>query len=303
MSKRFLLGLIVVLMITNICTLLFWDKGNGVVKVQKDEGREEKITTKERVAKIENKEIFYEDWIDSLTKTYGKRHLKEMIDKELVKQLAEKKNIHVNEKLIEREIAYLTTLQGAMTKSELEREEEKWREEVLFRYQLEELLVGDLSVPEEDIISYYNTYRNQYDFTASLQFSHIVVETFDEAEKVMSELETGASFHLLAQEYSIDDETNGNGGYLGFYTKTSQFIPRKYFEVAEEMDEYSYSEPFQTDNSVVIIYLHKRLPSITFTYDEIKQHVKNELALYELEQPLSTDSLWEQYDIEWVYEK
>lgn len=290
-------------MITNISTLLFWDKEKEVVYVPTDEKSEKKIKKKERVAKIGTEEILYEDWIDSLAKTYGKKHLKEMIDKELVKQLAEDKDIHISEKLIDREISYLITMQGIMDESELEKEMDKWQEEVLHRYRLEELLVGDITIPEEDINHHYNIYKNQYDFAASIQLSHIVVDGFDEAKKIIDELDTGASFHLLAQEYSIDEETNKNGGYLGFYTKVSQFIPNKYFEIAEDMDEYSYSEPFQTDHGVAIIYLHQNLPSINFSYEEIKEHIKNELALYDLEQSLSTDSLWEQSEIEWIYEE
>ena len=301
MSKRLLFGVIVVLIITNVATLLFLDKEKDT-KVHVDDESEKTITSKERVAKVGDKEIVYEDWIASLQKAYGEKHLKEMIDRELVEQLAEENNIQINEKLIEREIYYLATMQGIMSKSEIEKEEKKWRENALFRYQLEELLVGDVNIPEQEIRNHYNTYRSQYDFKASMQFSHIIVDDFEIADKVLEELDSGASFHLLAQEYSNDDETKNIGGYLGYYTKTSQFIPHKYFEIAESMEEHSYSDPFQTDNGVAIIYLHRDLPSVTFTYDEIKQHIKNELALKELEQPLTTKPLWEQRDIEWIYE-
>jgi len=301
MSKRFLMGIIVVLMITNIATLLFWDK-NEKVEVKTGSENEEKITTKESVAEVGNKEIFYEDWIQSLRENYGKKHLKEMIDKELVKQIAADRNIEINDKLIEKDIAYLTTMQGALPKSELEKEKEKWYEEVLYRYQLEEILVGDIDIPDEEAANYFNIYKNQYDFSASMQLSHIIVDTFEEAEKVINELDDEASFHLLAQEYSIDEETKDNGGYLGFYPETSQFIPHNYFEIAKDMDDYSYSEPFQSDQGVVIIYLHQKLPSITFTFDEVKQHVKNELALSDLEQQLTTETLWKQNDVKWIYE-
>src|SRR5690625_4152690 len=146
-----------------------------------------------------------------------------MIDRELVSQLANERGIELNEKLIDRDIAYLATMQGVMTKSEREKEESRWREEILFRYQLEELLLSDVDIPEEEIQHHYQTYKNQYDFTESMQFSHIVVNDMAQAEKVIEELNAGASFQLLAQEYSLDDETRSRGGYLGFYTKESQF--------------------------------------------------------------------------------
>ena len=67
------------------------------------------------------------------------------------------------------------------------------------------------------------------------------------------------------------------------------------------MDEHSYSEPFIADNGVAILYLHRKLPAIEFTYDEIKPYMESELALQEMDQSLIADPLWEQLDIDWIY--
>src|SRR5699024_2427601 len=165
------------------------------------------------------------------------------------------------------------------------------------------LLTEDEEVQEDDIREYYDGYHKQYDFKASIQLSHIVLPDMETAEKVKQELDSGASFQLLAQEYSIDEKTKDDGGYLGFFVHTSQFIPDGYIEKVADMDEYSYSEPFNTSKGVAIIYLHRKLPSITFTYDEIKPYIKSELALEQMDQSLTADPLWHNFDIDWVYEK
>lgn len=301
MSRKLLLGLIVVLVVTNLFTLLLLDKEPEVIHVQTNGDNGKQVGKTEQVAKVGDTEISYEDWIDSLTRKYGERHLKDMIDRELVSQLAKERGIEINEKLIDRDVAYLATMQGVMTKSEREKEENRWREEILFRYQLEELLLSDVHIPEDEIQRHYQTYKNQYDFSESLQFSHIIVEDLAQANKVIEELNAGASFQLLAREYSLDDETKARGGYLGFFTKVSQFVPQKYFEVATDMNDDSYSEPFQTDQGFVILYLHQHLPSITFTYEEIRDHVRNELAKNEIDYPITASILWDEYDIEWIY--
>lgn len=299
MSKRLMLSIVVVLVITNIATLLFLGQSNSVLL----EGDNEiKIETNKSVASIGNEDIAYEDWLSSLRESYGERHLRGMINHNVVDQLSKQKGIQINEKIIDYEISLLTTMQGVMTKKEAESIEKKWRKEILYRYKLEVLLTEDVIIPEEDIKGFYANYGKQYDFTASTQFSHIVVDNFETAEKVIKELDEGASFNLLAQEYSNDEETRSAGGYLGFFTKTSQFLPSGYYEAASEMEEYSYSDPFKTDNGIAIIYLHRSLPSITFTYEEMKDHIGSELGLIELEQSLNTEPLWEQLDIEWIYD-
>src|SRR5690625_7620394 len=96
-----------------------------------DGGNEKKVTKKDRIAKVGDTEILYEDWLNSLQSVYGQKLLEEMINKELVKQLVEENNIQINEKLIEKEISFLATMQGVMSESEIEREEKKWREDIL----------------------------------------------------------------------------------------------------------------------------------------------------------------------------
>lgn len=303
MSKRFLLSIILVLILTNMITLLFWNQndhkpGSDVI----DHKGEKQITTNKPVATIEGEEISYEDWNKALQAEYGEMHLKKLIDRSVVEQLAEKRDIQINEKLIDHDIALLTTMQSVMTEDEIATAEEKWREDLLYRYRLEALLAEDIDISEEEVKNFYEGYKNQYDFSSSLQFSHIIVESLEEAEKVIDELDAGASFDLLAKEYSIDEETKDVGGYLGYFTSTSQFLPAGYYEKAVDMEEYSYSKPFDTGDGFAIIYLHRHLPSINFTYDEIKDQIKIELALKDQGKILSADLLWEQLDIDWIYE-
>lgn len=300
MSKRLLLGIIVVLLVTNIATLLFLE-GNDEVVLEGDE--ETTVSSKEPVATIDGEEITYANWMEKLRETHGKNELKSMINRNIVTKLAAEKNIEINEKVIERELAYLVSMQGVMTEEEYKAEKEKWREDIIYRYQLELLLTEDISIPEEELQTYYNQYKNQYDFTPAMQLSHILVQDMDTAEKVYSELEEGASFDLLAQEYSLDEDTRRDGGYLGFINTNSQFFPNGYEEVAKETGEHAYSEPFAADNGIAIIYVHQTLPAIEFTYEEIKPYVKSELALHQEKINPTADPLWEEVEVDWIFSK
>ncbi|MUK88051.1 protein secretion protein [Ornithinibacillus sp. L9] len=302
MSRRFLMALIAVLLITNIATLMLWTR-SGPGEVVEDEASDMQIDTKKPVASIDGDEITYEAWMAALRDNYGQKQLKTMIDRTVVNKLADQQGITVHEKVINREIALLASMQGVMTEEETEKMEEKWRDEIIYRYQLEALLAEGINVSEDDMRAYYDQYHNQYNFTESIQFSHILVEDQETAEKVKGELDNGASFSLLAKEYSIDEDTRDAGGYFGYYTTNSQFLPNGYKEKASEMEEYSYSEPFLTDQGYAIMYLHRSMPEITFTYDELKPYIKNELALVSSEVSLVADSLWDTMEIDWLYNK
>ncbi len=299
-ERKILLAIIAVLLVTNVITLIFANRGGDEVMVD-DAGEEKTVASNEPVATVGGETITYGNWMENLRSTYGERMLKTMIDREIVTKLAEEKNIEISEKVIEREIAYLTSMQGPLSEEELNKEKEKWRDEIIYRYQLEFLLTEDISIPDEEVERYYSGYKNQYNFRSAMQLSHILVSDMETAEKVYDELEQGANFEMLAREYSIDDETKHNGGYLGFINTNSQFFPNGYEEVANEMEEHTYSEPFVADNGVAIIYLHQKLPEIEFTYEEIKPYVENELALHQENIPLEATPLWEEVDVDWIY--
>lgn len=298
MSKRMLLSIVVVLIILNIATLILWKReGRTVIE---ESGQRLKPT--EDVATVGKETISYQDWMQSLRSSYGKEHLKTMIDRLVVSQLANEQQITIDEKIIDRDIAILTTMHGVLTMEEKVALTEQWREDIIYRYQLEALLTEGIEIAEDDMRDYYDKYRKQYNFSESVQLSHIIVENQTTAEKIVNELREGASFPLLAQEYSIDEETIDAGGYLGHFKEESQFLPSDYFEKAITMEEESFSEPFQTDQGVVILWLHSHLPEYQFTYEEIKPYIERELALNTLEQSLEAKSLWDKLDIEWVYE-
>ncbi|MFD1337339.1 peptidyl-prolyl cis-trans isomerase [Oceanobacillus iheyensis] len=301
MSKKLLLGIVVVLLITNIATLLFVGDSNDSEVVSDGKGEKE-INRNEAVATVAGEEISYDEWMTGLRNMQGQKHLKQMIDKEVVNTLAEQEGIEVSEKIIDREVSFLYTMQGILTEDDAAEEEERWREEIKYRYQLEQLLTKDIEIPEEELRSYYDTYGNQYDFSSSVKLSHILVEDMETAEQVHQELEDGASFKLLAREYSIDDETRQNGGYMGSIYTSSQFLLDSYETQAANMENHTYSEPFQAENGVAIMYLHRKLPAIEFTYDEVQPYVHSEVAMHEEGLTLEADQLWEEVDIEWIYE-
>jgi foldase protein PrsA len=296
MTRKFLWGVIVLLLLTNLLTISVWmnDRSDSdYLDVEVDD--------RKPVASIGKDSISYQEWMQKLESKYGKHVLQTMIDKKVVFQLAKKEGLAINEKVINREISLLLTMQGILSEGEIKKRKKQWAEDIKYRVYLDDLFTRDIEVTETQVAEYYERYSDQYDFQESIQLSHILVQDRETAQKIIRELNDGASFASLAREYSVDDNTRMDGGYLGYFTNSSELLPTEYYTEAIEMKEGTYSGPLLVANGVAVIYLHQLLPSVTFTFDEAKAEVKRDLALERLKSPPSADLLWDQYDIDWIY--
>ncbi len=62
---------------------------------------------------------------------------------------------------------------------------------------------------------------------------HILVATQEEAEQILQQLNAGADFAALAQQYSLDESTKDRGGDLGFFPRGTLTLP--------EVEEVAFS--------------------------------------------------------------
>lgn len=293
MNQRVLLVIIALLLITNIGTLLTREKGSDsndptvsdTGTVQSEDGV---------VGRIGSKEITEQEWLSTLQKEYGEEVLQKLIDHEVVFQLAEETGITINEKLVKRDLLAAESVQGLLTEEERKQLQGQWEKDILFRYYLEELLTRDVKVPEEDVREFFDKDPHYFDFDESYQVSQIVLGSKEEGNQVWEELENGASFAMLAREYSEDPYTANNGGYLGFYTDESQYFSPSFYEEAAKLKEGEYTKPFQTNEGTTILYLHRKLPAVTFSFDEVKDQIRREIAMDLINLPLDARPLWEE---------
>lgn len=84
----------------------------------------------------------------------------------------------------------------------------------------DEVLQRELSsrvrLDNEEIHAYYRAHTQEY--TQEVQVKHILLNTREEAEEILQQLNAGAAFEALAQQHSVD-MTAARGGDLGFLNK------------------------------------------------------------------------------------
>ncbi len=86
--------------------------------------------------------------------------------------------------------------------------------------------------------------------------SHILVETLDEANQVIADLEAGGSFEDIAREQSLDPGSGASGGSLGCGS-ASQFVP-EFGEAVLTQPVGEVGEPVQTDFGFHVIRVDAR---------------------------------------------
>ncbi|WP_108672112.1 peptidyl-prolyl cis-trans isomerase [Peribacillus acanthi] len=297
MTNKQLWSVVIGLILLNVMTiLLFATKPFASDKVFHTEDQQDVVAT------IGKQTISQQDWMNELEQRYGKEVLKEMIDEKVILETAKKYDVKVSDQELDRELILLKTMYGSFDQQQLENEE-KWRMQLKTSILLEKLLTKDVDIPEKTIKKYYEENKKTFEVPETFHLSHIVVKKKDEAEKVVDELKNGATFSLLAMEKSVDDFTSNQGGDIGFLSDSNEKYPKEYFHQAGKLEKGKWSPIIKVDNGYSIIYLHERIKSKKYSYDEVKDQIRRQVAMDQIEQPASPDYFWDEQKVDWYYGK
>lgn len=137
----------------------------------------------------------------------------------------------------------------------------------------------DAGVTEETLRAAYDEQFASVEPELEFNASHILVETEEEAQKLITELEEGADFAELAQARSTGP-SGPNGGALGWFGKGMMVAP---FEAAVlELEPGSVSAPVQTQFGWHVVRLNEvrnaGVPSFEDTRDTIAERLSEAAA-------------------------
>lgn len=196
--------------------------------------------------------------------------LDQLIDQVLITQAAEEMGLSVTDEELEESIA---SIKEALASEEAFAEslaannltEEEFRE--LQRQQLLSRKVMDAitaDVPDE---------------AEQVHARHILVETEEQANAILEQLENGADFAKLAREHSVDETTRENGGDLGFFPRG--VVLADFEEVAFSLEVGERSGVLQTPYGYHIIEVLER--ETRPVPDDIKEGLRQQIIVNWLE--------------------
>lgn len=254
---------------------------------------------KETVAEIGNKTISRQEWLSELEERYGEETLRDLVDQEVVLQMADDYKIKVSDKAIERELNIYKAMYSSGENGP--KSEDKWKQQIKYSLLLEELLTKDVKVSEDDMKAFYEQNKSLFDLPASYHVSQIVVETKKEADAAVKELKAGSSFDVLAMERSIDEFSANQGGDIGFINEEDERVDPQVVEAAKTLKPKKWTGPVKLENGYAIVYLHEKLEGKKYDFKEVKNQIRRQMALEQMDIPVSARAFWNEAEVSWFY--
>jgi parvulin-like peptidyl-prolyl isomerase len=210
-------------------------------------------------------------------KDLARRLLEQLIERKMLLQEARRLQIQLTEgELKERlseiregvdEEAFLRYL------SEQKRTKEAWeasaRETLLIEKLLNQLVGDQISLPEEELLQYYNSRLEEWSVPEQIKLRQILVETETEAEAIRHSLEEGADFAEAARTHA-QSLRFGKDGDLGY--RAAAELPVE-FEPLFKAEIGSVSGVIKTPFGYHLVKVEDRQPARTLPFDEVKERI------------------------------
>ena len=133
----------------------------------------------------------------------------------------------------------------------------------------------DVTVSAEDVKSYYDDNKGQFDVPESREVAHILLKTKKEADDVYAQLQDGADFATLAKKLSTDTASAKDGGKLT--DERGSFVP-EFEEVAFALETGEIGKPVKSQFGWhVIKVLQDTKPAQTTSFEDAKASIEEQL--------------------------
>ena len=257
----------------------------------------------EVLATVGDTEIFYTDLADQLIDLQGKDTLETMITNEIVKQEAEKADVKVSDEDIDAEYEnYISYYGGEESFNSMLQmygmSADDVRKDIETSLLTEKVIASTIEVKDDELKTYFEENAANYETSAEVAAKHILVETEEEAKKVLARLDAGEKWDDLAAEVSTDTSNKDKGGDLGFF---GDGVMVEAFQTAAFAQEVgTISEPVQTDYGFHIINVYDKKEATPAVFEDVKDKVKDDYVYAKVSEQYATwmEEKKEEYKVE-----
>lgn len=232
----------------------------------------------EIIATVNGVVITKAQFYDLLETEYGQYALQELVQKEIVRQKAEALQVTVADEefaevysMIIGQLGGAQGLQSFLVQNNVT--EDIFIEQLQWNMLLGELASAEVEVPEGAVATFFEENRTYYDQPETVEVSHILVETEEEAQEVLALLKDGGDLLTLAGEYSLDPGTATQGGYLGAIPRGYTVAPFEETAFSLPVGEYGLAE---SEFGWHIITVHAKTEAAEAVFDDIADQVERD---------------------------
>lgn len=206
--------------------------------------------------------------------------IEQLLRNEMLLQQATELGIQIKEEVINFEIAkiksnYSTEETFQQVLESVDYTLEELRHDILLQKSYEritDILSKDFELTEEAMQQYYQNNLQRFSEDEQVRASHILVDTEEEAKKILDQLNNGGNFDILAVDNSTCPSSE-RGGDLGFFGR-NQMVP-EFEEVAFALEANEISEPVQTQFGWHIIKLTEKQDAVVYSFEDVKDEIED----------------------------
>jgi len=210
--------------------------------------------------------------------------LKEMIDEEIILDVAKKEKIEITDFQIEKEMERIKNQfkdskdMGLYLKDrdiDTDKFKEYLKRKWLIRIVEEQIVYNNIKVTDLEISKYYSKNRENYIRPKSIKVKEIILDTKDEAESIVKRLNEGESFNDIYISLTGKIEEDNTNIY------TEQELPKKFSKELFSLRNGSYSKILDDEyGNYHIFKLERKLYKKRIRYsDDVKEAIRK-LLLY-----------------------
>ena len=256
----------------------------------------------EEIATVEGDAITRQQWLSAMESRYGKGTLQGLVNEAVMEKAAKKYKIDVKDEEIDLEIALLRSAQDSNDTSLHSLSTEQLRQKVRAQLILDKVLTNDVVVEEDEAKKHYDENKSLYNIPTTYRTSVIIVNSKEDAERVEKELNNGSEFDVLARENSLDTASASLGGDIGFIASGQSTLDQALVLAVQKLKVNETTKPVVlSDGRYAIATVTEIMEGQSFTYDEVEQHVKRQLALEQLPPSITPEAFWAEFNATWIY--
>jgi len=226
----------------------------------------------EVVAKIKNREITMNE-INSAMEELPP-WMKEAYTKDEAKKLDFVKTYVANELFYEKGVKL-----GINKDPQIREKVRLIEKEMVIQKVLEREVFSKIKIEEGDLRNYYEVYKDRYTEKPAIKFRYILTSSQEDAEGIVKQIESGASFEELAKQHSIDEATKDEGGAVSGWVYGTGYIPGVGTdkELTEKLFEFSADEKpriISTEKGFYVAEVTDKKEERVKSFDEVRQEVE-----------------------------
>ncbi len=240
----------------------------------------------EAVATVNDEEISMEQMHEAVVAQIGPQGvdqvIEQLITEAFIRQTASDAGVEVTEEDLDAELAkvreqFPSEQQFQDTLEQVGLTEAMVKEQMSTQVLLDKMLASEVEVTDADISELFEQRKQELSDPEQIRASHILVESREEAEQLLADLEGGADFAALAMEHSTDGSAQ-QGGDLGYFGHGDMVLP--FEEAAFALDKGERSDVVESQFGYHLIEVTD-IPR-NWTIEEKQEELKLELEQQKL---------------------